>query len=79
MNRIANPEPSGFAQDSLTWHFGRCQPPSAAGLAESPIVGITLRNVDVTGARKAVGNCSFAAGRCEGTVLPACPPCLTPA
>ena len=54
-------------------------PPRPAGLAESIIDGVTLRNINIVGARTAVGNCSYTVGRCEGTVLPLCPPCLTPA
>jgi polygalacturonase len=50
----------------------------AAGLPESVMAGVTLRNVDLGHPALPVGNCSYTTGACEGTVLPACPPCLTP-
>jgi hypothetical protein len=50
------------------------------GLPESEIEGIVLRDSDLRGASPPVGpTCNYTAGVCEGTVLPACPPCLTPA
>jgi len=47
------------------------------GLPESVIEGVTMRNVDLGGAAEA--SCAYTTGVCEGTVLPACPSCLTPA
>lgn len=49
------------------------------GLPESVIEGVVLRNVDLRGAKQPIGTCEYAAGVCEGSVLPSCPPCLTPA
>lgn len=50
------------------------------GLPESVMQGIVLRDVDVRAAtEQPIGTCQDAVGVCEGSVLPACPPCLTPA
>lgn len=47
------------------------------GLPESIIMGITLRDVDLGGAKEA--SCAYTTGVCEGVVAPACPSCLTQA
>jgi polygalacturonase len=49
----------------------------SAGLPESNITGLVLRDVDFGAPAKPVTNCSYTVGVCEGSVLPACPPCLT--
>jgi polygalacturonase len=48
------------------------------GLPESVIDGVTLRDCDLSGAKVPIGpDCNWTVGACEGTVLPACPPCLS--
>lgn len=44
------------------------------GIPESIIEGVVLRNCDFGTA--AASTCAYTEGVCEGTVLPACPPCL---
>ena len=46
------------------------------GIPESVITGVVLRDSNL-GAD--AGTCSYTDGVCDGTVLPACPPCLKPA
>ena len=77
-NASATPRFANFTVDGLT-STGATQGFYFNGLAESPITGITLRNVNIKGAKTVVGNCSYSSGVCEGSVLPLCPPCLTPA
>lgn len=46
------------------------------GLAESPIVNVTLRNVSFNGGHASFGTCqNVIGGRCEGPTAP-CPPCF---
>ena len=47
------------------------------GIPESIITGLVLKDCDFGGA--AASTCDYAEGLCVGTVLPACPPCLTAA
>ena len=48
------------------------------GLPESVITGVVLRDVDLGDAAVPFGVCNYTQGVCVGSVLPSCPPCLTP-
>lgn len=76
-NASATPHFSNITLDGLQY---LTRPKAGAyfdGLPESIIEGVTMRNVDLGGAAEA--SCAYTTGTCEGSVLPACPSCLTPA
>jgi polygalacturonase len=77
-NASATPRFANISVEGLTARGGVKTGFYFNGLPESVIVGVRLRDVVIEGAATPVGNCSYTVGRCEGTVAPLCPPCLTP-